>query len=178
MTGYLYIFYRHPDLFLPPPVLEANISPLFWMVAGVFPPFVPIKVSKASLSIYLYNDYIGIPRYCLLHKMLKKTKIITITTCIVNRTYTISYLIGVRPVLISINHHSRAALDNRKGGGVPIASFSQSPFLSLFSHYILNLPCFSDFFPSLSPPPFSFAFSFFPFSTQNYPQKPYLLLVN
>ena len=58
--------------------------------------------------------------------MLKKTKIITITTCIVNSTYTISYLIGVRPVLISIDHHSRAALDNRKGGGgLPIASFSK-----------------------------------------------------
>ena len=47
--------------------------------------------------------------------MLKKTNIITIITCIVNSTYTISYLIGVRPVLISIDPNSRAALDNRKG---------------------------------------------------------------
>ena len=48
--------------------------------------------------------------------MLKKTKITTNTNCIVNSTYTILYLIGVRPSL-SIDHHSRAALDNGKGGG-------------------------------------------------------------
>ena len=43
---------------------------------------------------------------------------VTIFTRIVNSTYTISYLIGVRSVLISIDNRSRAALDNRKGRGV------------------------------------------------------------
>ena len=79
-----------------------------------------IKGEQSESLFYSYNNYIG---YCLLHKMLKKTKIIAIITCIVNSTYTISYLISVRPVLISIAHHSRAALDNRKrgGGGLPIS---------------------------------------------------------
>ena len=72
-----------------------------------------IKGEQSESLFYSYNNYIG---YCLLHKMLKKTSILTIITCIVNSTYTISYLIGVRPVLISIDHHSRAALDNGKGG--------------------------------------------------------------
>ena len=50
--------------------------------------------------------------------MLKKTKLITINIDIFNSTYTISWVIGVHPVLISIDHSSRAALDNRTGGGV------------------------------------------------------------
>ena len=75
---------------------------------------------EQSESLYSYNNYIG---YCLLHKTLKKTKIITIITCIVNSTYTISYLISVRPVLISIAHHSRAALDNRKRGGRVVCQY-------------------------------------------------------
>ena len=62
--------------------------------------------------------------------MLKKTKLITIKIHIFNSTYTISWVIGVRPVLISIDHCSRAALDNMTGWGVfPISSISQLSFL-------------------------------------------------
>ena len=49
--------------------------------------------------------------------MLKKTKFTTIIIHIFNSTYTISCVIGVRPVLLSVDHRSRAALDNRKVGG-------------------------------------------------------------
>ena len=49
--------------------------------------------------------------------MLKKTKLITIINHIFNITYTISCVIGVHLVLISIDHRSRAALENMKGGG-------------------------------------------------------------
>ena len=60
--------------------------------------------------------------------MLKKTKLITINIDIFNSTYTISWVIGVHPVLISIDHSSRAALDNRTGGGgFPISSIFKYP---------------------------------------------------
>ena len=49
--------------------------------------------------------------------MLKKTKLMTIDIHIFNSTYTISCVIVVHPVLISIDHRSRAALDNRTEGG-------------------------------------------------------------
>ena len=50
---------------------------------------------RVLLSTYTTNILL----LCLLHKMLKKTKITTNANCIVNSNYTISYLIGVRPVL-------------------------------------------------------------------------------
>ena len=49
--------------------------------------------------------------------MLKNTKIITNTYWIVNSTYTISYTDRCTSCTLSIDHLSRAALDNRKGGG-------------------------------------------------------------
>ena len=51
--------------------------------------------------------------------MLRKTTFITILIYIYNSTYTISYVIGVRPVLVSIDHRSGEAVDNRTGGGGP-----------------------------------------------------------
>ena len=68
----------------------------------------PIKGEQSESLFYSYNNYIG---YCLLHKMLKKTNIITIITCIVNMTYTISYC----PPL-----QGGAGLQER-GGGLPIS---------------------------------------------------------
>ena len=60
--------------------------------------------------------------------MLKKTKLMTIDIHIFNSTYTISCVIVVHPVLISIDHRSRAALDNRtEGGGVPNIKYLTLP---------------------------------------------------
>ena len=49
--------------------------------------------------------------------MLKKTKIITNTYWIANSTFTVSYTDRCTFCTLSIDHPSRAALDNRKGGG-------------------------------------------------------------
>ena len=73
----------------------------------------------------------------------KETKIIIITSCIVNSTYTISYLMGVlvRPVLTRLDHHSRAALVNRKGGGgLPISGLWRWSLLEeiLTLRFLLN----------------------------------------
>ena len=56
-------------------------------------------IKGASMRLSIYNSTNILLCICLLHKMLKKTKITTNINCIVNSTYTISYLIGVRPVL-------------------------------------------------------------------------------
>ena len=89
--------------------INFDICLFFWCATQ----YSNIKDEQSESLFYSYNNDIG---YCQLHKMLKKTKLITIIIHIINSTYTISYLIGVRPVLISIDHRSRAALDNRKGG--------------------------------------------------------------
>ena len=82
-----------------------------------------VKGSKASLSIYLYNHYIDILfiaqdakedkdyNYCYLHCQQHVYHIISdrCTSC-----------------TISIDHHSKAALDNRKGGG----GFANSEFIT------------------------------------------------
>ena len=49
--------------------------------------------------------------------MLRKTTFVTILIYDYNSTYTISCVIGVRPVLISNGHRPGATLDNRTGGG-------------------------------------------------------------
>ena len=49
--------------------------------------------------------------------MLRKTTFITILIYDYNSTHTISCVIGVCPVLISNDHHSGVALDNKTGGG-------------------------------------------------------------
>ena len=50
--------------------------------------------------------------------MLRKTTFITILIYDYdNSTFTISSVIGVRPVLVSNDHSPGAALDNRTGGG-------------------------------------------------------------
>ena len=97
-----------------------------------------LKGEQSDSLFYSYNNDIG---YCLLHQMLKKTKLITIIIHIVNSTYTISYLIGVRPVLISIDHRSRAALDNRKGGGgvVNIKYITKQVLWILFDLKVLEI---------------------------------------
>ena len=47
---------------------------------------------------------------------MRKTTFITILIQDYNSTYTISCVIGVRPVLISNDHRPGAELDNRTGG--------------------------------------------------------------
>ena len=50
--------------------------------------------------------------------MMRKTTFITIIIQDYNSTYTISCVIGVRPLLMSNDHRpTAAALDNRTGGG-------------------------------------------------------------
>ena len=48
---------------------------------------------------------------------MRKTTFITILIQDYNSKYTISCVIGVRPVLISNEHRPGAAIDNRTGGG-------------------------------------------------------------
>ena len=71
-------------------------------------------MSKASLFSNEKNNNI-----CdwLLHKMLRKTTFITILIYDYNSMYTISCVIGVRPVLLSNDHRPGAALDKRTGEG-------------------------------------------------------------
>ena len=61
--------------------------------------------------------------------MLKKTKITTNIYWIVNSMYTVSYTERCTSCTLSIDHHSRAALDNRKGGGgiMPITRLQKNP---------------------------------------------------
>ena len=75
-----------------------------------------MKLIWVSLSLDLLADNLYIT-ICLLHKMLKKTKIITKTYWIVDSTYTVSYPDRCTSCNMSIDRPSRATLENWKGGG-------------------------------------------------------------
>ena len=84
-------------------------------LSGQFLYFKVKKEAYTSLSIYYtYNQYIAI---CLLHKMLKKIKIITNAYWIVDSTYTISNPDRCTSFNMSTDRPSRATLDYRNGGG-------------------------------------------------------------
>ena len=75
-----------------------------------------MKLIRVSLSLDLLADNLYITIW-LLHKKLKKTKIITKTNCIVDSTYTVSYPDRRTSCNMSIERPSGATLDNWKGGG-------------------------------------------------------------